>query len=142
MEQLKLYLKWVWKEFSDITTKANRTWITTWVLYLFFGWIGGHLLFLKKYKRALLYLVGWLLILGSWYSRSYIEIAPLVFYAGLGWLCLMLLIDTFYIFFTQSVKLGAKISFLVLLFLFAGQLILFEYFGAFGIAYLLSIMQV
>jgi len=127
MEQVTLYSKWLKKEFASLINEANKKWIILYVLFGVLWWVGGHLFFLKKYKRAIWYFVAWIIIIGSWIAQQYTPIPFTLFSAGIALLAILFLIDYSYVFLSQRKSLETTFFTFIILFLFAIQIVFYEY---------------
>jgi hypothetical protein len=127
MEQLTVYSKWLKKEFASFNNAANKKWIILYVLFSVLWWIGGHLIFLKKYKRVIWYLASWIIIIGSWIAQQYTAIPFTLFSAGIALLAILFLIDFSYVFLNQRKNLETTFPTMIILFLFAVQIVFYEY---------------
>ena len=84
--------------------RAQRSTIVAYVLWWFFGWIGGHALYLGDYKRAamipLLFIGGWVVMLTAFNMPGYPDSGYAMGWAWMGMLMvfgsgLILIVDLF-----------------------------------------------
>jgi hypothetical protein len=127
MKNIFLYIKWLRLQFTELFAGQNLRWVMIYAIFSLVGFFGLHLLFLKKYKRAIVYLITWAILIGSYIVTFYRPVSFMIFFAGLLLLAVVLLIDFINIYFVQTKKIGVCLPFILLLLFFCVQIFLYEY---------------
>ncbi len=120
-------MRWVQMQFAEINTGENRQWVILYIIYSVAGFLGLHLIFRRKYKRALLYLLAWSIIFGSWFASMQTAVPMQVFFVGLFLLLILMIIDIFNLYFIQSRRKKISFPFILTILFFAAQVFFVEY---------------
>jgi hypothetical protein len=127
MKNISLYTKWLRVQFTELFAGQNLKWFSLYVMFSITGFFGFHLLFLKKFKRFVWYLIPWAILIGSYaltYSRP---VSFMFFFIGLLLLAIVFLIDIFNVYWVQTKRMKTYLPFILLLLFFCAQVFLYEY---------------
>jgi hypothetical protein len=114
-------------QLAGINTSENQMWVILYFIFSVTGFLGLHLIFRKKYKRALWYLLAWGIIIGSWYASMHTALPVQVFFVGLFLLAILWIIDLFNLYFIQTRRIKIPLPFILMILFFAVQVFFFEF---------------